>query len=200
MPQLNFFATGPDLEQVFAFIFVDSDLRAFESYSRYGEELREFRTFDALAGAFRVGHDEHRNRSDVLLQMWSPQMTAKPRIARIALDPRKCKGHTFRYHVAGAELFQLYLGGIHGRIITETHFGHFSERGAARWGDVSHIDWVALKKISGRFQRHISRKLAVAKAPGHPVLPDAFGKYEEGYELRCAAQHPAVYRATSRSK
>jgi hypothetical protein len=193
MPQLNFFATKPDLKQVFDFVYAETDFRVFESYSEFGRELREFSSLSALAAAYEVGADLHGNGTAALLQMWSPSVMAKPEIVRIALDPNKCKGHTFRYRISGYGLVQLYLGGIHGRIITHSHYGHFSERGAAKWGDISHVDWVALKKISGRFQRHVSRKLAVAKAPGNPVLADAFEKYREGYELRWAAQNPAVY-------
>ena len=195
MPQLNFFATQPDLEQVFGFVYAETDFRVFESYSDLGQDLREFSSFDALATAYQVGLDVHGNGTAVLLQMWSPSVMTKPEVVRLALDPQKCRGHTFRYRISGYGLCQLYLGGMHGRIITHTHYGHFSERGASRWGDTSHVNWEALKKISGRFQRHVSRRLAVAKAPGNPVLPDAFEKYKEGYELRYAAGHPAVYKA-----
>jgi hypothetical protein len=193
MAQVNFFATRSDLQQVFSFIFLETDFRVFESYSDFGRELREFPSFESLASSFQVGQDAHGNGTAVLLQMWSPTVCAQPEIIRITLDPKKCDGHTFRHRVSGYGLVQLYLGGLYERVVTHTHYGHCNERGAARWGDVSNIDWKALAKISGRFQRHLGRKLAVAKVPGYAVLPGAYEKFKEGFELKWAAHHPSVY-------
>ena len=197
MANLNFFATCSDLERVFAFIYGDTDFRVYESYSEFGQELREYKSLEKLAAAYDLGQDPRGNGHAVLLQMWSPTVMSTPAIERIALDPRKCGGFTFRYRIGGYGLAQLYLGGLCKRVVTQTHYGHFSERGAAKWGDTSQVDWKALQKLSGRFQRHVSRNLAVAKAPGHPVLADAFERFNAGYELKLAAQTPWAYTAVT---
>jgi hypothetical protein len=65
---------------------------------------------------------------------------------------------------------------------------------------VSGVDWSALEKMSGRIRRHVARRLAVGKAPGRPVLAGAFKKFNEGFELKYAVDHPAVYHAIALSK
>src|SRR5687768_13944636 len=159
MANLDFFATRPDFEQLFAFLFAETDFHVFESYSEFGKEVREFTSFADLCAAFDVGQDKHGNGHAALLQLWSPSIMPEQQIERIKLDPNKCNGFRFRFRMSGYGLAQLYLGGVHNRVITKSHYGHFSERGAARWGDVSQVNWSALSKLSGKVQRHIRRKL-----------------------------------------
>ena len=197
MANLDFFAIRPDLEQLFAFLFAETDFQVFESYSEFGQPIRRFASFEDLCATFDVGHDKHGNGTAALLQLWSPSVMPKQQIERINLDPNKCDGFTFRFRISGVGLVQLYLGGIHDRVITKSHYGHFSERGAARWGDISSVNWNALSKLSGKVQRHIRRKLGVAKVPGRPVLPGAFKLNIEGFELKEAAQTPWAYAAAT---
>lgn len=200
MASLDFFAIKPDMEQLFAFIFGETDFRVFESYSELGQDLREYTSFAHLCGSCDVGQDKHGNGHAILLQLWSPSVMSKPAIERIALDPTKCNGFTFRFRISGFGLVQLYLGGVHARIVTKSHYGHFSERGAARWGDVTQVDWSALSKLSGRVQRHVRRKLGVATVPGRPVLAGAFELHQAGYELKEAAQTPYSYTAVAANR
>jgi hypothetical protein len=129
MANLNFFATRPDYERVFAFIYGDTDFRVFESYSEFGQQLREYTSFAALANAYDVGNDLHGNGTAALLQLWSPAVMAKPAIERIKLIPHKCNGFTFRYRITGFGLVQLYLGGVHEQVVTKTHYGQAVDRG-----------------------------------------------------------------------
>lgn len=197
MANLDFFAIRPDFEQLFAFLFGETDFRVFESYSEPGQHIREFTSFDDLCETFEVGQDKHGNGTAVLLQLWSPSVMPEKQIDRISLDPKKCDGFTFRFRISGYGLVQLYLGGVHDRIITKSHYGHFSERSAARCGDVSQVNWSALSRLSGQLQRHIRRKLGVAKVPGRPVLAGAYKLSTEGYELKEAAQTPWTYAAAT---
>lgn len=193
MANLDFFATRADFEQLFAFLFDETDFHVFELYSEHGKSIREFVSFADLCATFDVGQDKYGNGTAALLQLWSPSVRPKPRIQRINLDPGKRNGFTFRFCFSGHGLVQLHLGGVHDRVITKSHYGHFSERGAARWGDVSQVNWSALSKLSGKVQRHIRRKLGVAKVPGRPVLAGAYKLSTEGYELKEAAQTPWTY-------
>ncbi len=193
MANLDFFAANPDFEGVFDYLFSETDFRVFESYSRFGQTLREYTSFPELCAAYQIGDDEHGNGYAAVLKLWSPSVMQSPQIERIKLRPDKCEGFTFRFKISGFGLVQLCLGGVHARIVTQSHYGHFSERGAARWGDVSSVDWSALSKLSGRVQRHVRRKLGVAKVPGKPVLAGAFDLFKEGYALKDAAQTPWVH-------
>src|SRR5688572_17127005 len=104
MANLDFFATKPDFEQLFAFLFAQTDFRVFESYSEFGQSLREFSSFADLCAAYAVGEDKHGNGHAALLQLWSPSVMAKPVIERINLDPKKCEGATFRFRHSGLGL------------------------------------------------------------------------------------------------
>jgi hypothetical protein len=193
MARLDFFATQSDLEQVFAYLYGETDFRVYELASEFGQELREFPSWRALNQHFDVGQDQHGNGHAVLLQLWSPSISAKLDVVRTALNPDACNGHTFRFTCYGIGLIALYLGGIKDRVVTPTHFGHYSKIGAARYGDPSTVDWPMHTKLAGRVQRHI-RKLAMAKAAGTRVLPDAFRLHEAGYELKSTVQAPWSYK------
>ena len=130
MANLDFFAAYSDQRAVVDFLFTSTNVRVFESYSDFGQELREFRSLNELAAAFPLGEDRHGNGFAVLLQLWSPSVMKKLEIARIALLPEKCDGHTFRYRIGGNGLIQLYFGGVHDKVITKSHLGHNTEAGA----------------------------------------------------------------------
>ncbi len=93
-------------------------MRAFESYSEFDQELREFRSIDELAAAFPIGEDRFGSGHAILLQLWSPSVMRELTISRLALNPDACDGHTFRHQIGGGALIQLYLGGVHDRTVT----------------------------------------------------------------------------------
>jgi hypothetical protein len=194
MANLDFFATRADHEAILGFLFASTDIRMFESYSGFGQKLREFHSFEELTVAYDVGADPNGHGTAVLLQLWSPAVEPGPQIERIALDPRRCEGHTFRYCIDGWGLIQLYLGGIHGRTITKSHYGHNSEARARKWGYSDGVDWGALKSLSNRVQYHIRGRLSVARVPGRPVLAEAYGLARSGYALKEDAASPNSYR------
>lgn len=43
MPHLEFYATARDFEQIFEFVFARLPVRVFESYSRYDQNIIEFK-------------------------------------------------------------------------------------------------------------------------------------------------------------
>jgi MFS family permease len=90
----------------------------------------------------------------------------------------------------GGALVQLYLGGVHGRVITKSHYGHNSRERAEKWGVSGEADWGALAKLSAKVQYHIRKRLAVDRVPGRPILAGARKLWNEGYELRESASSP----------
>src|SRR5688500_15610156 len=113
MANLDFYAVKDDIRALMHFIFEETDVRVFESYSECDQELREFRSYRELDSAFDVGVDPHGNGHCVLLQLWSPSVTQDVAISRIELKPTKRRPHTFRYNIYGIGVIQLYLGGLH---------------------------------------------------------------------------------------
>jgi hypothetical protein len=197
---LGFFAAEADQRAVLDFLISSTDVRVFESYSEYDAELREFRSTDELAAAFPLGTDPHGNGSAVLLQLWSPSVMRDLTITRFALNPEACDGHTFRHRIDGGGLMQLYLGGVCGRVVTKSHFGHQSQARAQKWDVDQGVNWEALKKLSNRIQYHIRQRLAAGKVPGMPVLPQALGLAQSGYALKLAAQTPWAFELQPGSK
>jgi hypothetical protein len=72
MASVDFYALRDDIRALIHFIFEETDIRVFESYSDYDAELREFSSYDELSAAFNLGIDPHGNGFAVLLQLWSP--------------------------------------------------------------------------------------------------------------------------------
>lgn len=193
MANLDFFAARNDQKAILEFIFDSTDAQVFESYSDFGKELRQFESFADVDSVYPVGTDPNGNGAAILLQLWSPSMTTEANIRRISLDPAKTNGHTFRFCIEGFGLIQLYLGGIHEQVITHSHFGHFEEKGALKWGHQSGVNWDALKKLSNKICYNIRSRLGVAKVPGRPVLAEALSFVQSGYVLKDAAQTPWQY-------
>ena len=193
MANLDFFAARSDFRRIIDFLFAETDIRMFESYSEFGRELREFHSFEELAASYDVGTDRGGSGFAVLLQLWSPSVESGPQIKRITLDPSRCRGHTFRYCLEGWSLMQLYLGGIHDRIITKSHYGHNSEVRARTWGCAKRaMNWSTLKTISGKIQYHIRGRLAVTRVPGRPVLAEACELALAGCVLKESAMRGSI--------
>ena len=177
---------------VLEFLFAESDIRVFEHASRNDSDLREFANADQIGEAFPLGQDAHGNGSAVTLALWSPTVMAQMQIRRIEFDRRHVRDAQFRHEPTGAGLMQLYLGGIKDRVVTKSHFGHFNQAGARKWGLDEGVDWIAFKALSNRIQYRV-RKLSVAKVKSFPVLPGAFELAQSGYALKEAYQTPWKY-------
>lgn len=185
MANVDFYALKEDLRGLMHFIYEETDLRVFESYSEPDAVLREFRTFRELSEAFEIGMDEHGHGYGVLLQLWSASVTKDVNIVRFELKQTKKRPHKFRHRISGIGLIQLYLGGQHKNLITHSHYGHWSEAGARQraGGNADAVDWKTFSQLSGRIQRHIRNKIAVAKVMGRPILPAAFEEVRRGAGL-----------------
>jgi hypothetical protein len=192
MPGIYFFAVRDDLHKLLDFIFAETDFHVLEHSSQYEKPLREFSSFNELADIYGVGQDKFGNGS-ISLSLWSPSVTSKHPVRRIKINPKYCDGFTHCYVADGPGVASLALGGVHGRIITRSHFNHFSEKGAAKWGKTGGIDWKAFARLSNRIRYHISKRLEVAHGPGISVLPAAYRLHLRGYQLKPAAGATLTY-------
>ena len=187
---IDFFAAEADQKALLDFLFSETDVRVFESYSQFDSELREFHSTEELARAFPLGKDPLGSGNAVLLQLWSPSVMSGLQIERFSVNPDFCNGYTFRHRIAGGGLMQLYLGGQSGNVITMSHFGCQSEKRAQKWGVEEGVNWRALEKIAGKIQYHLCKRMAAGKASGRPVLPQAMQLARSGFELKMAAKTP----------
>ena len=184
MPNVYFFATRSDQKAIIDFVTNLEGVRVFESYSELGRELREFRTFDELASAYEVGVDKYGNGFGIGLTLWWPDVDPHFEIRRINLNPKSCRGHTVRWCVKSSAAITLHLGGLYEQTVTHSNFCHFSEAGARGWGKGEGVDWAAVKKISGKIQYHIRKRLAVDRTGPYSILPEAFSYVRQGYKLQ----------------
>lgn len=173
----NFFAAEQDKIELLDFIFKETDLQIFDSYSSYGETICQYRSTREIAAKF----DLHNGRdAAVIFQLWSPIFKAEPLFFKIDLDPRRCKGHTFRYSTNGWGLIRLYLGGVNNNILHKSHIGHFNQKGAMKWeginkekGAVDLWNWPEIEKTSRKLKYHIHNKMAVKKNGTYGILKGA---------------------------
>lgn len=178
MPNCDFYALKEDLRPVLDFVFEASGCRVFEHYSPFDSPLAEFHTIAEIEARYPLGICMGTAPS-VLLQLL-PASAGRLVMERIALDPAKCGGATFRYVASGWGMIQLQLGGMSSQRIVMSHTNHNSKRRARAWeptcadalGPVSDWDWTLVERTSRRINAQI-RKLASEKIGSRPILPAA---------------------------
>lgn len=184
----NFFADKADKLEILEFIFKDTDLHVYDLGSPYGQEICEYKTVDEISSKFDLDNgDKFANT----FQLWTPRHKGKPIFRKVDLDPKRCKGHTFRYSTEGWGLIQLYFGGIKNNELNQSHIGHQSEKRALAWEDISNVngrvsswDWTEIQVTSRKLKYQIHNKLATRKIGSLGVLSGADKLETQGLKLR----------------
>ena len=174
MAQLDFYALSSDIEQILAFVFDQTDCRVFEAYSRPGRKLREFRTLDELQESDFL----EANHGRYFLRLLSQSIKVDPIIREFILT----KTGQSRQEVNSPGMFQIVEGhrlDAQNDALSWSTFGHWNEAGAKQRSNypddlLESVDWKAMRRVSGKIQRHIKNKLAVAKIRTRPILPAAY--------------------------
>jgi hypothetical protein len=187
MPNIEFYAVGEDFDLVLDYVFSRSGCRVFESYSPLGYDLLEFDHPSSIEARYRIGRCAGTG-SSALLTLVPPGMMHLCDVRRIALDPKKCDGHTFRYAISGWGLISLHLGGMGPKGQVASYSNHHTAKGAkARQhlykddlGSADAWDWETTTKISGALNRFIRNKLALYKLGSRPVMPNAAAAFQRG--------------------
>jgi hypothetical protein len=189
MANLDFYASADDLRSLLAFLYAETDVVIYELCSRNNCELRSFHTASEVTEAFELGAYETAH-----LTLWSPSVRARPLIERV--EATQAPVPFFRYDIRGAGLIRLYLGGVRDNVIHHSHFGHWNEARAKYLPEelVNGCDWAALRRLSGKIQRHIRGKCATFKLQSRPVLHQAWDMVQQGYGLMRGS---TIYRAGS---
>jgi hypothetical protein len=197
VPTIGFFGAQADLVALTNWLLADEGLHACEAYSAFDSVLRHFRTCAEVAAAFDIGDDRLGTGTAIYLALWKPQELPAPRPERITLKPGACGGATFRFQATGNGLIYLQLGGVNGRVITQSHIAQNSEARAETWGVADGVDWERARKLWGRIQYHLRRRVSVASAGGSPILAQAHSLAEQGYELRQDVRSRHTFAVTS---
>jgi hypothetical protein len=177
MPTCDFLALASDCEAVLGFVFGSVDFTVYESYSPYSADLATFSSAAEIAARYPLGKCTGTAPS-VLLALLA-KGTGQATVTRIALDPAKCDGHTFRYRTDGWGLIQLHLGGIGPKGIVASNTNHNSQARALKWESsrpdlppVSSWDWPGVQAASRKLNRFI-HSLAASSTGSSPILPEA---------------------------
>ncbi|WP_061206994.1 hypothetical protein [Leptospira santarosai] len=178
MPNCDFYAAREDNKALLELLFLNGGCRVYESYSHMDAELVEFSSMSDLERHFGIADWHKPLRESILLQIL-PMNAGPVTVERIALDPAKCNGATFRYSANGWGLVQLHLEAERGDKMRASNSNHNSEKRALAWASTypdmpgpSAWDWVHVVSFSNRLNRVI-RKLGVEKAGSRTILPKA---------------------------
>lgn len=191
MNNCDFYANKDDLISLLDFIYRETDCRVFESYSEFGNDLREFNSTSDLLKVFDLGQCKMQH-DQILLKLYSPSAKGDFLVEKINLNPEKCQGHAIRYSCGGWGLIQLYLGGIFEpeKKIVHSHLGHNSEKRALKWaslypeyGKPEEWDWKSLSSTSRKIIYHITKKLSDKKEGSRSILFNAAISIQSGYEI-----------------
>ncbi|MNK52713.1 hypothetical protein D3C87_716550 [compost metagenome] len=184
----NFFADKTDKLEILEFIFKETDLYVYDLGSSYGQEICQYKTVDEISSKFDLDNGD---KFAVTFQLWAPRHKGKPIFRKVDLDPKHCKGHTFRYSTEGWGLIQLYFGGIKNNELSQSHIGHFNEKGALKWeetnkvnGLVSLWDWTEILATSRKLKYQIHNKLTTRKIGSFGVLTGADKLEKQGIFFR----------------
>jgi hypothetical protein len=183
----DFYADQTDKLTILDFIFNETDLQVFDLSSPYGQNISQYKSSNEIATKFDLVNGD---KFATTFQLWTPRHKGEPVFRRIDLDPKRCNGHTFRYSTDGWGMIQLYFGGIKNNMLSQSHIGHFSEKDAAKWQEISKFngsikgwDWREVQATSKKLKQYIHSKLAVTKLGSIDILPGAGKLQEQGIEL-----------------
>jgi len=183
----NFFANKADKLKILDLIFNNTDLQIYDLGSPYGQEICQYKSINEISSKFDLEIDEF----GTTFQLWTPRHKGKPIFRKIDLDPKRCKGHKFRYSTDGLGLIQLYFGGLKNNELRHSHIGHFNEKEALKQEDfhitnelVSSWDWKEIQATSRKLKYEIHNKLATRKIGSFGLLSGADQLEAQGLKLR----------------
>jgi hypothetical protein len=184
----NFFASESDKIELFNYLFASTDLQIFDSYSLYGQKIRQYKSLGDLTTSFDLANG---GQFAISLQLWAPSFLGNIWFERIALKPQYCDGYTFRYCTRGWGLLSLHLGGEQHNTLRYSNISHLSEKAAianeepqSNYDKAADWDWLEINRISRHLKYFIHNKMAVSKMGSLDILPGAAAREKQGVILR----------------
>ncbi|HEY3320337.1 MAG TPA: hypothetical protein VGP72_07720 [Planctomycetota bacterium] len=148
----------PAFEGLLAYVFETGDPQVYEAYSEYGQKLKRFDTVLALNA--HLGEKIKKGRGSDY-GIYYPDMKGTIQEARIALDPKKCGGHTFWYSLDGWGVIQLQCDVVTGRRV-ECRIAVNTRKRAKTWsrtypemGRPALWNWSAVESHAGQLIRRL---------------------------------------------
>ncbi len=85
--------------ELIKFIFLDSKAVIYESYSKMEKEIVSFNSFSEFQDYFEYSILE--GEKHLSFGIYYPESKGKFLVTQIELDPKRCKGKTYRYRIDG---------------------------------------------------------------------------------------------------
>lgn len=183
----DFFANANDKQSILDFVFKETNLRIFDLYSDYDQEITEYKNTQQILSKFDLQKENH---LPALFSLWADNFGGEITYRRIELKPKYCDGHTFRFSTNGWGLIQLYFEQLKTDTLGYSHLGHFNQKGALGREGVNNFmgkadswDWKIIEQASRKLKYHIHNKLAVRKVGSFGILPGADTLEKTGIKL-----------------
>jgi hypothetical protein len=151
------------------FMFESGAPVVFPAYSGYGQSLRSFRTPAELIADIESAFAT--DQKSLQFALHYPDTKGHVAQRKIALDPKKCDGHTWRYAVEGWGLIQ-FQGELRRAPAIECRVAVNTQKRAEAWAgthpelrDPGLWDWSVVQHHAGR----IIRKMKKIAEPGGPA-------------------------------
>ena len=173
---MHFFATFEDLEAVIAYILDELSMKVWEVYSPIDKPIREIDLSIPLTNYGNV-------RGNVFYGAWHSSFELEPMFETFELNP-DIGSH--RTRLTGPHIMTTVQGEImETGSLRNSDFKVWSEAGARQNSNYSDetldaVNWKSVRRESGRINRFIKNKFAVAKLNSMPILPNAYSEFEAG--------------------
>lgn len=184
MPNCDFFACGDDHRLILDHLFSTMPGRIFELASEFETEIAEFRSLSDVERRYQINDWSQGQHPTLHLQLYAEGADGNVQFRRDDLNPKTCKGATYRYSSHGWGLIQLYLESPRNGTLRNSHTNHNSETRAHNWattypelGDPTEWNWAVVNAFSRKLNRFI-RKSSVEKRGSRVVLPQAASFFE----------------------
>ncbi len=175
--QVNFFGTDADVAEVWRWLLELPGVRLCEVYSRPGQPIRWFETWDTFERAGGVAIES--------LAAWSPAFGVAPMVETITFAPQTQReiGARDRTVLRSPALISVRRNNDQNQCLTSASISCWNEKGALERSicppDIlAQIDWKAVASASGAVSRRL-RKVAPAKLGACSIMPDAWAKFRD---------------------
>jgi hypothetical protein len=151
-----------ELNNLIEYILSDSKALIYESYSEMEKELICLNNYSQFKEYFERSISE--NEKHLGFGVYYPETKGKVSIAKIGLDPKRCKGKTYRYRIDGWGIIFIHLNLINSESQIECSISVNSKKRAENWegtnpefGNPELWDWKVIesnaRKIINRLKK-----------------------------------------------
>ena len=176
----QFFAGKDDKFEVLKYIFEETELKVFDSYSIPEEEIVEYKSVSEIISKFSD------DNQIMVFVLWNEKFEGKIIHRRIELNPKHCNGKTYRYSIGGWGLIQIGFGRLNKQNLSKSTISHFNEIRAKKEqmnGEADIWNWKEILKASNKLKYQIHNKMAVEKIGSFGVLKKAKELSDSGFKF-----------------